>query len=68
MTDTRGGSNTNAPACGLRHRPASSTIGDGSNGRFSLEQSTRELIDAFRGIEPYEPATNSWTTLPSMPD
>jgi hypothetical protein len=38
-----------------------------SNGRFSLEQSTKQLVGAFRGIEAYEPATNSWTTLPSMP-
>jgi hypothetical protein len=31
------------------------------------EVTTTELVGAFRGIEAYEPATNSWTTLPSMP-
>jgi N-acetylneuraminic acid mutarotase len=31
------------------------------------EVTTKELVGAFRGIEAYEPATNSWTTLPSMP-
>jgi hypothetical protein len=67
MTNTRGGSSTNAPAWGLRHRRANSTMVRESNGRFSLEQSTKELIGALRGIEAYEPATNSWTTLPSMP-
>jgi hypothetical protein len=40
-----------------------------SNGRFSLEQSTREeLIDAFRGIEAYEPVTNAaWTVQGRRP-
>ncbi len=31
------------------------------------EVTTKELVGTFRGIEAYEPATNSWTTLPSMP-
>jgi N-acetylneuraminic acid mutarotase len=31
------------------------------------EVTTTELVGAFRAIEAYEPATNSWTTLPSMP-
>jgi N-acetylneuraminic acid mutarotase len=31
------------------------------------EVTTQELVGAFRAIEAYEPATNSWTTLPSMP-
>jgi N-acetylneuraminic acid mutarotase len=31
------------------------------------EVTTRELVGVFRGVEAYEPATNSWTTLPSMP-
>ena len=31
------------------------------------EVTTKELIGVFRGIEAYEPVTNSWTTLPSMP-
>ena len=31
------------------------------------EVTTKELVGAFRGIEAYEPATNSWTTLPPMP-
>ena len=31
------------------------------------EVTTKELVGAFRGIEAYEPATNSWTALPSMP-
>ena len=31
------------------------------------EVTTKELVGVFRGIEAYEPATNSWTSLPSMP-
>jgi N-acetylneuraminic acid mutarotase len=31
------------------------------------EVTTKELVGAFRAIEAYEPATNTWTTLPSMP-
>ena len=31
------------------------------------EVTTKELVGAFRAIEAYEPATNSWITLPSMP-
>jgi N-acetylneuraminic acid mutarotase len=31
------------------------------------EVTTTELVGAFRAVEAYEPATNSWTTLPSMP-
>lgn len=31
------------------------------------EVTTTELVGAFRAIEAYEPATNSWMTLPSMP-
>jgi peroxiredoxin/N-acetylneuraminic acid mutarotase len=31
------------------------------------EVTTKQLVGAFRGIEAYEPATNSWTTLPPMP-
>jgi len=31
------------------------------------EVTTKELVGVFRGIEAYEPASNSWTTLPSMP-
>jgi hypothetical protein len=31
------------------------------------EVTTQQLVGAFRGIEAYEPATNSWITLPSMP-
>jgi N-acetylneuraminic acid mutarotase len=31
------------------------------------EVTTKELVGAFRGIEAYEPATNSWTALPEMP-
>ena len=31
------------------------------------EVTTKELVGAFRAVEAYEPATNSWTTLPSMP-
>ena len=31
------------------------------------EVTTKQLVGAFRAIEAYEPATNSWTTLPSMP-
>jgi N-acetylneuraminic acid mutarotase len=31
------------------------------------EVTTKELVGAFRAIEAYEPATNSWISLPSMP-
>ena len=31
------------------------------------EVTTKELVGAFRAIEAYDPATNSWITLPSMP-
>jgi peroxiredoxin/N-acetylneuraminic acid mutarotase len=31
------------------------------------EVTTKQLTGAFKGIEAYEPATDSWTTLPSMP-
>ena len=43
----------------------------GSDGRRIYvaggEVTTTELVGAFRAIEAYEPATNSWITLPSMP-
>jgi N-acetylneuraminic acid mutarotase len=31
------------------------------------EVTTKQLVGAFRAIEAYDPATNSWMTLPSMP-
>jgi N-acetylneuraminic acid mutarotase len=31
------------------------------------EVTTTELVGAFRAVEVYEPATNSWMALPSMP-
>jgi len=31
------------------------------------EVTTNQLVGVFRGIEAYEPTTNSWTTLPPMP-
>jgi peroxiredoxin/N-acetylneuraminic acid mutarotase len=31
------------------------------------EVTTKQLVGAFRGIEAYDPATNSWTAVPSMP-
>ena len=31
------------------------------------EVTTQELVGAFRAIEVYDPLTNSWSTLPSMP-
>ena len=31
------------------------------------EVTTKQLIGAMNAVEAYEPATNSWTTLPSMP-
>jgi hypothetical protein len=31
------------------------------------EVTTQELVGAFRAIEAYDPLTNSWSTLPSMP-
>ena len=30
------------------------------------EVTTKDVVGAFRAIEAYEPASNSWTTLPSM--
>jgi N-acetylneuraminic acid mutarotase len=31
------------------------------------EVTTTELVGAFRAVEAYDPATNSWMTFPSMP-
>ena len=31
------------------------------------EVSTKDLVGAFKSVEAYDPLTNSWTTLPSMP-
>jgi hypothetical protein len=31
------------------------------------EVTTKELVAAFRAVEAYDPLTNSWSTLPSMP-
>jgi N-acetylneuraminic acid mutarotase len=31
------------------------------------EVTTKELVGAFRAIEAYDPLTNSWSKLPSMP-
>jgi peroxiredoxin/N-acetylneuraminic acid mutarotase len=31
------------------------------------EVTTKQLVAAFNAVEAYEPATNSWTTLPAMP-
>jgi N-acetylneuraminic acid mutarotase len=31
------------------------------------EVTTTELVGAFRAVEAYDPVTNSWMTLPSMP-
>jgi len=31
------------------------------------EVTTSELVGAFRAVEAYDPATNSWMTMPSMP-
>jgi N-acetylneuraminic acid mutarotase len=43
----------------------------GSDGRTIFvaggEVTTTELVGAFRAVEAYQPATNSWITLPSMP-
>ena len=43
----------------------------GSDGRRIYvaggEVTTTELVGAFRAVEAYDPATNSWMTLPSMP-
>jgi N-acetylneuraminic acid mutarotase len=43
----------------------------GSDGRRIYvaggEVTTTELVGAFRAIEAYDPVTNSWMTLPSMP-
>jgi N-acetylneuraminic acid mutarotase len=43
----------------------------GTDGRLIYvaggEVTTTELVGAFRALEAYDPATNSWMTLPSMP-
>jgi N-acetylneuraminic acid mutarotase len=43
----------------------------GTDGRMIYvaggEVTTTELVGAYRAVEAYNPATNSWTTLPSMP-
>jgi N-acetylneuraminic acid mutarotase len=43
----------------------------GTDGRMIYvaggEVTTTELVGAFRAVEAYDPATNSWITLPSMP-
>ena len=43
----------------------------GSDGRRIYvaggEVTTTALVGAYRAVEAYDPATNSWTTLPSMP-
>jgi N-acetylneuraminic acid mutarotase len=43
----------------------------GTDGRIIYvaggEVTTTELVGAYRALEAYNPATNSWTTLPSMP-
>jgi hypothetical protein len=31
------------------------------------EVTTKELVGAYRAVEAYDPATNSWIALPSMP-
>jgi peroxiredoxin/N-acetylneuraminic acid mutarotase len=45
--------------------------GCGTDGRMIYvaggEVTTKQLIGAFRAIEAYDPAANSWTTLPPMP-
>jgi N-acetylneuraminic acid mutarotase len=45
--------------------------GAGTDGRKIFvaggEVTTQQLVGAFHGIEAYEPATNLWITLPSMP-
>jgi len=40
------------------------------NGRIYVaggEGATPALVGAFRALEAYEPATNTWTVMPSMP-
>ena len=43
----------------------------GSDGRRIYaaggEVTTKDLVGAFKSVEAYDPATNSWLTLPSMP-
>jgi len=43
----------------------------GSDGRRIYvaggEVTTKDLVGAFRSVEAYDPVTNSWMTLPSMP-
>ena len=41
-------------------RPARSTCAGG-------EVATNALVGAFRAVEAFDPATNSWTIMPSMP-
>ena len=40
------------------------------NGRIYVaggEVATPSLVGAFRAVEAYEPATNTWTVMPQMP-
>ena len=43
----------------------------GSDGRRIYvaggEVTTKDLVGAFKSVEAYDPVTNSWMTLPSMP-
>jgi peroxiredoxin len=43
----------------------------GTDGRLIYaaggEVTTKQLVGAFRAVEAYDPATNSWATLPPMP-
>ena len=51
--------------------PTARSGGGGTDGRRIYvaggEVTTKQLVGAFRGVEAYDPATNSWAALPTMP-
>jgi N-acetylneuraminic acid mutarotase len=63
---------TNAWSMPKERMPTARSGGaSGSDGRRIYvaggEVTTAELVGAYRAVEAYDPATNSWMTLPSMP-
>jgi len=66
MTDTWDGSGARAPMPTARSGGGWATY----NGKIYAaggEVQTRQLLGAFRALEAYDPATNSWSILPSLP-
>jgi len=65
-TNTWGGSGARTPMPTARSGGGWATY----NGKIYVaggEIQTRELLGAFRALEAYDPATNTWQILPSMP-